>query len=177
MCSCPFFWKPNDRYTAYKIHFKYFSSLVSQSVQSLSHVRLFAPHGLQHIRPPCPSPTPGIYSNSCLSKLSRWCHSTILSSVIPFSSSLQSFPASGCFSMSQFFASAGQSIGVSASASVLPMNIQDSFPSRLTGLISLQYKGLSRVFSNTSSKVSVLWCSAFFFIVQLLHPYMTTEKP
>ena len=140
MCSCPFFWKPNDRYTAYKIHFKYFSSLVSQSAQSLSHVRLFAPHGLQHIRPPCPSPTPGIYSNSCLSKLSRWCHSTILSSVIPFSSSLQSFPASGCFSMSQFFASAGQSIGVSASASVLPMNIQDWFPLGWTGWTFLQSK-------------------------------------
>ena len=98
MCSCPFFLKPNDRYTAYKIHFKYFSSLVSQSVQSLSHVRLFAPHGLQHIRPPCPSPTPGIYSNSCLSKFSRWCHPIISSSVIPFSSYLQSFPSIKVFS-------------------------------------------------------------------------------
>ena len=149
MCSCPFFWKPNDRYTAYKIHFKYFSSLVSQSVQSLSHVRLFAPHGLQHIRPPCPSPTPGIYSNSCLSKLSRWCHSTILSSVISFSVCLQSFPASGSFQMSQFFASGGQSIGVSASTSVLPMNTQD-WSLRWTGWISLLSKGLSKVFSNTT---------------------------
>ena len=119
MCSCPFFWKPNDRYTAYKIHFKYFSSLVSQSVQSLSHVRLFAPHGLQHIRPPCPSPTPGAYSSMCPS--SRWCHSTILSSVILFSSCLQPLLSSGSFQMSQFFASGGQSIGASASAAVLPM--------------------------------------------------------
>ena len=101
----------------------------------------------------------------------------ISSSVVPFSSCLQSFLALGCFSMSQFFASGGQSIGVSASASVLPMNIQDSFPSRLTGLISLQYKGLSRVFSNTSSKVSVLWCSAFFFIVQLFVTPMNCSTP
>ena len=84
------------------------------------------PHGPQHARPPCPSPTPRVYSNSC--PLSRWCHSTISSSVVPFSSRLQSFPASGSFQMSQFFASGGQSIGVSASTSVLPMNIQDWFP-------------------------------------------------
>ena len=118
------------------------------------------PHGLQHTRPPCPSPTPGAYSNSY--PLSQWCHPTISSSVIPFSSCPQYFPASGSFPMSQFFASGGQSIGVSASASVLPMNIQDSFPLGLTGWISLQSKGLSRVFSNTSSKASVLRCSAFF---------------
>ena len=98
-------------------------------------------------RLPCPSPTPGAYSNSCPS--SRWCHPTISSSVVPFSSCLQSFPASGSFSIqSQFFTSGGQSIGVSASASVLPMNIQDWFPLGLTGLISLKSKGLSRVFSN-----------------------------
>ena len=83
-------------------------------------------HGLQHSRPPCPSPTPGVYSNSC--PLSRWCHQTVLSSVVPFISCLQSFPASGSFQMSQFFTSGGQSIGVSASTSVLPMNIQDWFP-------------------------------------------------
>ena len=105
------------------------------------------PHGLQHARPPCPSPTPGTPSNSC--SLSQWCHPTISSSVIPFSC-LQSFPASGSFQMSQFFASGGQSIGVSVSASVLPMNIQDWFPLGLTGLISFQSKGLSRVFSYTT---------------------------
>ena len=93
------------------------------------------PHGLQHTRPPCPSPAPGVYSNSC--PLSRWCHPNISSSVIPFSSCLQSFPASGSFLMSQLFASGGQSIGVSASASVLPMKIQDWFPLGWTGCISL----------------------------------------
>ena len=106
------------------------------------------PHGLQHARPPCPSPTPGIYSNSC--PLSQWWHPTISSSVIPFSSLLQSCPASGSFQMSQFFASGGQSIGISASTSVLPMNIQDWFHLGWTGWISLLSKGLSRVFSNTT---------------------------
>ena len=105
-------------------------------------------HELQHTRPPCPSPTPRVYSNSCPS--SWWCHPTILSFVVPFSSHLQSFPASGSFQMSQFFASGGQSIGVSASASVLPMDIQDWFPLGWTGWIFLQSKGLSRVFSNTT---------------------------
>ena len=105
-------------------------------------------HGLQHARPPCPSPTPGVYSNSC--PLSQWCHPTISSSVIPFSSHLQSFPASGSFQMSQLFTSGDQSIGVSASTSILPMNIQDWFPLGWTGWISLQSKGLSRVFSNTT---------------------------
>jgi len=130
-------------------------------------------HGLQQARLPCPSPTPRACSNSCPS--SQWCHPTISSSVASFSSSLQSCPASGSSPMSQFFASGGQSIGTSASASVLPMNSQEWLPLGLTGLISLQSKGLSRVFSNTSSKTSVLWCSAFF-IVQLSHPYMTTGK-
>ena len=106
------------------------------------------PHGLQHAKLPCPSPTPRVYSNSCPS--SQWCHSTISSSVAPFSSPLQSFPASGSFSVSQFFASGGQSIGASASASVLPMNIHDWSPLGWTGWISLQSKGLSRVFSNTT---------------------------
>ena len=105
------------------------------------------PHGLQHARLPCPSPTPGACSNSC--PLSQWFHPMISTSVIPFSSCLQSFPASGSFPMSQFFASGGQSVRVSASAWVHPMNIQDWFPFGLTGLISLQSKGLSRVFSNT----------------------------
>ena len=106
------------------------------------------PHGMQHARLPCPSPTPGAYSNSC--PLSRWCHPTILSSVIPFFSCLQSFLASGSFPKSQFFKSGGQIIGVSASVSVLPMNIQDWFPLLLTDWISLQSKGLSSVFSNTT---------------------------
>ena len=104
------------------------------------------PHGLQHTRLPCPSPTPRVYSSSC--PASWWGHPTISSSVVHFSSRLQSFPASGSFQISQFFTSGGQSIGVSASASVLPMNIQNWFPLGLTGLISLQSKGLSRVFSN-----------------------------
>ena len=105
-------------------------------------------HGLQHARPPCPSPTPGVYSNSCSS--SKWYHPTISSSVIAFSSYFQSFPASGSFPMSQFFASSDQSIRVSASASVLPMNIQDWSPLGCTGWISLQSKGPSRVFANTT---------------------------
>ena len=118
------------------------------SVKSLSCVWLFATHGLQHVRLLCPSPTSRACSNSC--PYSRWCHPTISSSVVPFSSCLQFFPASGSFLMSQFFASGGQSIGISASASVLPMNIQDWFPLGLTGWISLQTKGLSRVFFNTT---------------------------
>ena len=106
------------------------------------------PHGLQYARPPCPSPTPRAYSNSC--PLSRWCHPTISSSVVSFSSHLQSFPASGSFQMSQLFASGGQSIGVSASTSVLPMNTQGWSSLGWTGWISLQSKGLSRVYSNTT---------------------------
>ena len=106
------------------------------------------PHGLQHARPPCPSPTPRVYSNSC--PLSWWCHPTISSSVVPFSSCPQSFPASEFFQMSQFFASGGQHTGVSASTSVLPMNIQAWFPLGWTIWISLQSNGLSRVFSNTT---------------------------
>ena len=106
------------------------------------------PHGLQHARPLCPPSTPGVYSNSC--PLSPWCQPAISSSVIPFSSRPQSFPASGSFQMSHFFASGGQSVRVSASTSVLPMNIQDWFLLGWTGWISLQSKGLSRVFSNTT---------------------------
>ena len=106
------------------------------------------PHEPQHARPPCPSPTPGVYSNPC--PLSQWCHPTILSSVFPFSSCPQSFPALGYFLMSQHFQGGGQSTGVSASASVLPMNTQDWSPLGWTSWISLQSKGLSRVFSNTT---------------------------
>ena len=122
-----------------------------RSVSQISHSVVsdsLQPHGLQHSRPPCPSPTLGVYSNSC--PLSRWCHPTISSSVILFSSCLQSFPASGSIQMSQFFTSGGQSIEVSASASVLPRNIQDWFPLGWRGWISLQSKGLSRVFFNTT---------------------------
>ena len=105
-------------------------------------------HELQHARPPCPSPTPGVHPNSCASN--QWCHPAISSSVVPFSSCPQSLPASGSFPMSQLFAWGGQSIRVSASASVLPMNTQDWSPLGWTGWISLQSKGLSRVFSNTT---------------------------
>ena len=106
------------------------------------------PHGLQHARPPCPSPTPRVYLNSC--PLSWWFHPTISSSVIPFSSCRQSFPTSGSFQISQLFTLGGQSIGVSASTSVLPVSTQDWSPLGWTGWISLQSKGLSRVFSNTT---------------------------
>ena len=131
------------------------------------------PHEPQHTRPPCPSPTHRVYTNSC--PLSWWCHLTISSSVIPFSSCLQSFPTSGSFQISQLFASGRQNIGVSASTSVLPMNAQDWFPLGRTSWISLLSKGLSRIFSNTNSKASILWCSTFF-IVQLSHSYMTIGK-
>ena len=116
-----------------------FSAVQSDSLQ---------PHELHHARLPCPSPNAGVYPKPCPS--SQWCHPTISSSVIPFSSCLQSFPASGSFQMSQLFPSGGQSIGVSASTSVCPMNTQDWSPLWWTGWISLQCKGLSRVFSNTT---------------------------
>ena len=122
------------------------SSLVQFSCSVMSSS--LSPHGLQRDRPPCPSSTPGIYSNSC--PLSQWCHLAISSSVVPFSSRLQSFQVSGFFPVSELFKSGGQIIGVSSSASVLPMNIQDWFPLAWTGSISLQSKGLSRVFSNTT---------------------------
>ena len=125
--------------------YKKLSSVQFSSVAQLCST--LWPHELQHARPPCQS-TPGVYPNSC--PLSRWCHPTISSSVIPFSSCSQSFPASGSFQMSQLFASGGQSIGVSASTSVLPMNSQDWSPLGWTGWISLQSKGLSRVFSNNT---------------------------
>ena len=120
------------------------SVLFSCSVMSDS----LEPRGLQHPRPPCPSPAPRAYSNSC--PLRQWCHPTISSSVTPFSSCFQSFQASGSFPMSQFFTWGGQSIGASASASVLPMNIQDWSPLGLTSLMSLLSKGLSRIFSNST---------------------------
>ena len=149
---------------------KQFSVQFSLSVVSDS----LWPHGPQHTRPSCPSSTSGAYSNSC--PLSLWCHPTISSSVVPFSSCPQSFPASRSFQMSQFLASDGQSIGASASASVLPMNTQDWFPLGFTGWLSLQSKGFSSLLQHHSSKASILWHSAFF-LVQLSHPYMTTGKP
>ena len=123
-------------------------------------------HGLQHIRPPCPSPTPGVHSNSCPS--SKRCHPAISSSVVPFSSCPQSLPALDSFPMSQLFASGGQSIGVSASTSVLPMNTQDWSPFGWTGWISLQSKGLSRVFFNTTVQKHQ------FFGAQLYNPTLTS---
>ena len=129
-------------------------------------------HGLRNDRLPCPSPSPRVCSNSC--PLSQWCHPTISSSVTSFSSCLQSFPASGSFPMSQFFASGGQSIGVSASVSVLPMNIQDWLPSGLTGLI-LQSKGLSRVFSNATLQKHQFFC-AQLSLWSNSHLNMTTGK-
>ena len=131
------------------------------------------PHDLQHARPPCPSPTPGDYPNWC--PLSRWCHLTISSSVVPFSSCLQSFPASGSFQMSQLFASGGQNIGVSVSTSVFPMNTQGLI-FRVDWLDTLAVQGTFKsLLQHHSSNASILWGSAFF-IVQLLHPYMTTGK-
>ena len=121
-------------------------SVVSHSLQ---------PHGLQHSRPPCPSPTPGVYSNSC--PLSRWCHPTISSSVVPFSCCLQSLPASESFPMSQFFTSGGQSIGVSASASILPKNIQDWFPLGWTGWIFLESSPMPQFKSINSLALSFLY--------------------
>ena len=129
------------------------------------------PHGLQHARLPSPSPTPGVYPNS--SPLNRWCHPTISSSVIPCSSCLQSFPASGSSQMSQLFAWGGLSAGVSALASLLPKNTQNWSPLGWTGWIALQSKGLLSLLQHHSSKASILQCWAFF-IVQLSHPYMTT---
>ena len=137
------------------------SKLLSSSVQ-LSHSVVsnsLRPHELQHARPPCPSSSPGVHSNS--HPLSRWCHPAISLSVVPFSSCPQSLPASGSFPVSHLFTWGGQSIGVSASPSVLPMNTQDWSPLEWTGWISLQSKGLSRVFSNTTVQKHQ------FFVAQL----------
>ena len=156
-------WLSDQHLPTYLYSVQFSRSVVSNSLRF---------HRLQYARPLCPSPTPSVYSNSC--PLSWWCHPTILSSIIPFSR-LQSFPASGSFWMSQFSASGVQSIGDSATASVLPVNSQDWFSLGLTGLISLQSKRLSRVFSNTTVQKHQFF-SAQLSIVQLSHPYMTTEK-
>ena len=149
-----------------------FSSVhFSRSVMSSS----LRPHGLQHARPLCQSPTPGVYSKSC--PLSQWCRPAISPSVILFSSCLQSFPASGSFQMSWFFTSGGPSIGVSASASVLPMNIQDWLPLGWTGWISLQFKGLSRIFSNTTvQKHQLFGAQLSLWSNSHIHPWLL-EKP
>ena len=134
-----------------------FSVQFSHSVLSDS----LRPHELQHARPPCPSSTPGVDPNPC--SLSQWCHPAISSSVVPFSSYPQSFPASGSFQMSQFFTSGSQSTGVSASASVLPINTQDWSPLGWTGWISLLSKGLSRVFSNTTVEKHQFFGTQFLY--------------
>ena len=142
--------EPNTDLGALKIFSECFLSVKKLIIQfSCSVVSdSLRPHEPQHARPPCPSPTTAVYPNSC--PLSWWCHATISSSVVPFSSCPQSFPASGSFQMSQLFASGGQSIGVSGSTSVLPVNTQDWCPLGWTAWISLKSKGLSRVFSNTT---------------------------
>ena len=153
-----------------------FSDTLSQfSSDQFSHLVVsdsLQPHELQHTRLPCPSTTPGVYPNPCLS--SRCCCPAI-SPVVPFSSCPQSLPVSGSFPMSQLFASAGQNMGISASVSVLPMETQELSPLGWTDWISLQSKGLSSLLQHHSSKASILWCSAFF-TVQFSHPYMTTGK-
>ena len=148
----------------------FFSSVqFSRSVMSES----LRPHESRHARPPCPSPTPRVYSNS--RAWSRWCHPAISSSVVSFSSCPQSLLASGSFPVSQIFAWGGQSIGVSALASVLPMNTQDLISFRIDWLDLLAVQGTIKSLQHHSSKASILWRSAFF-TVQLSHPYMTTGK-
>ena len=152
--------------------------LYTSSVQFSSSVMFdsLRPHELQHARPPCPSPTPRVYPNPCPS--SQWCHPTISSSVIPFSSHLQSFPASGSFQMCQLFSSGGQSIGASVSTSVFVMNIQDWFPLQLTGLISLKSRGLSRVFSNTTVQKYPVFSAQLSYSPTLtsIHDYWKTHS-
>ena len=152
-----------SRYLFQSVHFSH--SVMSDTLW---------PHEPQHARPPRPSPTPRVQPNPC--PLSRWCHPTISSSVVPFSSYLQSFAASGSFQMSQLSASGGQRIGVSTSTSVLPMTTQDWSPLGWTGWTSLQSKGLSRVFSSTTVQKHQFFGHSAFFRVQLSHPYMTTGK-
>ena len=145
--------------------FQFSYSVVSDSLR---------PYGLPHARLPCPLPTPGTYSNSC--PLSWWCHPAISSTLFPFSSSLQSFPASGSFQMSQFYTSGSQSIGVSASASVFPVNIQDWFPSEWTVWISLPSKGLARVFSNKQFKSTNYSALSFLYSPTLTSTHDNRKK-
>ena len=153
----------------YSVHFssvQFSCSVVSDSLW---------PHELQHTRPPCPSPAPGVYSDSC--PLSQWCHPIITSSLIPFFSCLQSFPASESLQMSQLFASGGRRTGLSASISVLPMNIQDWFPLEWTGWISLQSKGLSRAFSNTTVQKHQFFSADFLYSINSHIHTWPLEKP
>ena len=156
-------------YIDYIIKILWYLVQFSHSVVSNS----LRPHRLHHARPPCPSPTPGVYSNSCPS--SWWCRLTFSSSVVSFSSHLESFPALGSFLMSQFFISVDQNIGVSASASVLSVSIQGWFPLGWLVGSPCSPRALKSLLQHHSWKVPVLWCSAFF-MVQLSHPYMTTGK-
>ena len=158
--GCAFVYFPRQYYTEYGSSVQFSHSVGSDSLRH---------HEPQHTRPPCPSPTPGVYPNSWL--LSQWCHPTISSSVVPFFSCPQSFPASGCFQMSQLFASGGQSTGVSASTTVLPMNTQN-LSLGWTGWMSLQSKGFSRVFSNTTVQNNSLALSFLFSpTVTSIHDY------
>ena len=168
--SCPAYTILWELYYYYTITIPFSSVQFSHLVMSDS----LRPHESQHARPPCPSPTPRVYSNSCPS--SQWCHPAISSSIVPLSSCPQSLPASGSFPMSKLFTWGGQSIGVSASASVLPVNTQDWSPLGWTGWIFLWVQGtLKSLLQHHSSEASILRCSALF-TVQLSHPYMTTGK-
>ena len=151
-------------------HIGILSSVFSCSVVSDS----LQPHEPQHARPPCLSPTPGVYPNPCPS--SWWCHPAISFSVVPFFSCAQSLPASGSFPMSQLFSSGGQSIGASASALILPMNNQDWFPLGWTGWISLQFKGLSRVFSNTSVQKQQFFSTQLSFVQLSATPWIAASQ-
>ena len=163
-----------DSIHSYKCNIVQFSHLVMSDY--------FRPHGLQHARPPCPSPTARACTNPCPS--SQWCHPAISSSIVLFSSCLQSFPASGSFPISQFSISGSQSIGASASASVLPMNTKDWSPLGWTGCISLQSKGLSKVFSNTTlqkhqffSAQPPFWSSSHIHTWLLEKPQLWLYRP
>ena len=160
---------PSDSYIVAAVRLSLLSVQFSCSVVSDS----LRPYGLQHDRPPCPSPTPRVYQNSC--PLSQWCHPANSSSVVPFSSCPQSFPALGSFQMSQLFISSGQSIAVSASTSVLLMNTQDWSPLGWTGWTSLQSKGLLSLLQHHSSEASILH-SAFFIVPTHIHTWLL-EKP
>ena len=167
-------WSSNTEFSflqSLQVHLQQHSSTIQFSCSVMCDS--LQPHEPQYARPPCPPPTPRVHPNPC--PLSRWCHPAISSSVVHFSSCPQSFPASGSFPVSQFFTPGGQSIGVSAWTSVLLMNVQDWSPSGWTGWISLQSKGLSRVFSNTTVQRHQFF-SAQLSLVQLSHPYMTTGK-
>ena len=167
MIVCVYYWFSSDANGYSDLNTVQFSSVQL-------HLTLCRPHESQHARPPCPSPTPGVHANS--HPLSPWCHPAISSSVVPFSSCPQSLPASESFSVSQLFSWGGRSIGVSALTSFLPMNTQDWFPLGWTDWISLQSRGLSGVFSNTTVQKHQFFWRLAFFTVQFSHPYMTTGK-